>query len=293
MKTVPTVEEVRREVAAARERAGSAAVGTGDVIGFVPTMGYLHEGHLSLVDRAKEVTEFVVMSIFVNPAQFGPGEDYEEYPRDPDRDAELAEDRGVDLLFTPDTETVYPGGDPMVKVVPGPLADRLCGLSRPGHFQGVLTVVAKLFGMVEPDVAVFGRKDYQQAVLIRRMVRDLAMPVRIEMAPIVREDDGVALSSRNEYLSETERARARSLSQGLFAARSAFEEEGVVNADRLKARIRGTMRDADVEPEYIELVDPDTLESIEEARAGAVLAVAARVGDTRLIDNVRLGPHEP
>lgn len=263
--------------------------GVADVIGFVPTMGYLHEGHLSLVDRARELTDFVVMSNFVNPTQFGPGEDFEEYPRDPARDAELAEARGVDLVYAPATEVVYPDGEPLVKVVPGRLAERLCGLTRPGHFQGVLTVVAKLFGMVQPDVAVFGRKDYQQAVLIRRMVRDLDMPVRIEVAPIVREEDGLALSSRNAYLSEAERARARSLSQGLFAARSVFEDEGVTNADRLKARVRGTMRDADVEPEYIELVDPETLYELEEARAGAVLAVAARVGETRLIDNVILG----
>ncbi len=277
------------EVAAARKRAGSHLAGVDDVVGFVPTMGCLHEGHLSLVDRARELTEFVVLSIFVNPAQFGPGEDFEEYPRDLEGDAELAEGRGVDLVFAPEAGEVYPDGEPVVKVVPGPLAERLCGLSRPGHFQGVLTVVAKLFGMVQPDVAVFGQKDYQQVVLVRRMAVDLDMPVRIETAPVVREDDGLALSSRNAYLSEAERARARSLSQGLFAARSVFEDEAVTNADRLKARVRGTMRDADVEPEYIELVDPETLDDLSEARPGAVLAVAARVGETRLIDNVILG----
>ncbi|MFW6206215.1 MAG: pantoate--beta-alanine ligase [Gemmatimonadota bacterium] len=292
MKTVTTVAELRREVSAARKRAGTTVAGEADVVALVPTMGFLHEGHLSLVDRARERAEYVVMSVFVNPTQFGPGEDFERYPRDLDRDAELAEARGVDLLYAPSTEEVYPLGEPVVRVVPGPLAERLCGLSRPGHFQGVLTVVAKLFGMVQPDVAVFGQKDYQQAVLIRRMVRDLDVPVRIETVPIVREEDGLALSSRNAYLSETERARARSLSQGLLAARSVYEGEGVTNADRLKARARGTMRDADVEPEYVELVDPETLESLEEARDGAVLAVAARVGDTRLIDNVILGQRE-
>lgn len=260
-----------------------------DVIGFVPTMGALHEGHLSLVDAARNRTQYVVMSVFVNPTQFGPGEDFESYPRDLEKDAELAEDRGVDLLYAPATDDMYPHGEPVVGVTPGPLADRLCGLSRPGHFRGVLTVVAKLFGRVQPDVAVFGQKDYQQAVLVRRMVRDLDMPVLIEMGPIVREEDGLALSSRNRYLSESERDRARSLSQGLFAARSAFETEGVVNGDRLKARVRGTVRDADVEPEYIELVDPLTLDALEEAEAGAVLAIAARVGETRLIDNVILG----
>lgn len=292
MKTVRTVEALRREVAGARQRAGSAVAAGDAVVGLVPTMGYLHEGHLSLVERARALTGLVVMSIFVNPTQFGPGEDYEAYPRDLARDAELAEARGVDLLFAPATEEVYPEGEPRVKVVPGPMADRLCGLSRPGHFQGVLTVVAKLFGMAQPDVAVFGRKDYQQAVLIRRMVRDLDMPVRIETGPIVREDDGLALSSRNAYLSEAERERARSLSQGLLAARAAYEEEDVSNVDRLKARVRGTMRDADVEPEYIELVHPETLDELTEARDGAVLAVAARVGETRLIDNVILGQKE-
>lgn len=292
MRTVTTVAELRREVAAARERAGSVAVGGDDVVALVPTMGALHDGHLSLVERARELAELVVMSVFVNPTQFGPAEDYEAYPRDLARDAELAERRGVDVLYAPSTEEVYPGGAPGITVLPGPLADRLCGLSRPGHFEGVLTVVAKLFGMAQPDVAVFGQKDYQQVTLIRRMVLELNFPVRIEMSPILREEDGVALSSRNVYLSERERGQARSLSEGLFAARRAFHEEGVRNADRLKARVRGTMRDAAVEPEYIELVDPDTLDPLEEARADTLLAVAARVGETRLIDNVILGQKE-
>lgn len=289
MKTVTTVADLRQEVATARKAAGATAAGDAKVIGLVPTMGFLHEGHLSLVDRAREMTGFAVMSIFVNPVQFGPGEDYEEYPRDLERDRGLAEVRGVDVLFVPETKEIYPEGDPVVRVMPGPLADRLCGLTRPGHFQGVLTVVAKLFGIVQPDVAVFGQKDYQQSVLIRRMVQDLDMAVQVETGPIVREEDGLALSSRNANLSKVERERAQSLSQGLFAARSAFEEEDVTNTDRLKARVRGTMRDSDVEPEYIELVDSDTLDELTEARTGAVLAVAARVGDTRLIDNVILG----
>lgn len=288
MRTVRTVAELRREVAQARERAGTVA-GQADTIGFVPTMGALHEGHLALVDRARELTEFVVVSVFVNPTQFGPGEDFEAYPRDLERDAEQAAARGVDLLYAPSTDEMYPDGEPVVRVVPGALADRLCGLSRPVHFQGVVTVVAKLFGMVQPDVAVFGRKDYQQAALIRRLVRDLAMPVRVEVVPTVREHDGLALSSRNAYMTAADRERALSLSRGLFAAQAAFDEEGVRDADRLKARVRGTMRDVDVEPEYIELVDPERLEPLDRARAGAVLAVAARVGETRLIDNVTMG----
>ena len=286
MKIVETVDALRREVRGARQEAEVE-----DAVALVPTMGALHEGHLSLVDRARAMAPLTVLSIFVNPTQFGPGEDFEAYPRDPDRDAELAEARGVDVLFTPSATEAYPEGEPPIRVVPGALAERLCGLSRPGHFTGVLTIVAKLFGMAQPDVAVFGQKDYQQATLIRQMVRTLNMPVRVEIGPIVREDDGLALSSRNTYLSEWERARAVSLSQGLFAARSAFEE-GVDDPDRLKARVRGTMRDADVEPEYIELVNEATLDPVPVAVEGAVLAVAARVGETRLIDNIVLGRSE-
>lgn len=292
MKTVTTVSELRRDVAAARARFGAAGPGAGDdIVGLVPTMGSLHEGHLALVDRARELTRFVIMSVFVNPTQFGPGEDFESYPRDLERDVELAEQRGVELLFAPPSTEVYPAGATAVTVVPGPAAGRLCGASRPGHFAGVLTVVAKLFGMTQPDVAVFGQKDYQQATLIRQMARDLDMPVRIEVAPVVREADGLALSSRNVYLSDAQRARAASLSAGLFGARAAFEA-GVVESGRLTARVRETMRRADVEPEYVEVVDPDTLEQLTAARTGAVVAVAARVGETRLIDNVILGQTE-
>jgi pantoate--beta-alanine ligase len=298
VRTVRTVAALRQEVAAARAERGatgpSGPTGPGGdraVISFVPTMGSLHEGHLALLDRARSLAPFVVVSIFVNPTQFGPAEDFESYPRDLARDAELVADRGVALLFAPATAEVYPDGDPVVRVVPGRLADRLCGLSRPGHFQGVLTVVAKLFGMVQPDVAVFGQKDYQQATLIRRMVRDLDMAVAIDVAPIVRDDDGLALSSRNAYLSDTERARALSLSAGLVAARTAFDQ-GETDVDRLKSRVRGIMRDAGVEPEYIELVEPATLDGVTEAAAGTVVAVAARVGETRLIDNVILGQTE-
>ncbi|MEJ2504542.1 MAG: pantoate--beta-alanine ligase [Gemmatimonadota bacterium] len=291
MRIVRTVRELREAVAELRRRAGSVAAGDGAVIGLVPTMGALHEGHLSLVDAARGVSDHVVLSVFVNPAQFGAGEDFDDYPRDLERDAELAEDRGVDLVYAPAVEEVYPGGEPEMVIHPGALAERLCGLSRPGHFEGVLTVVARLFNMVQPDAAVFGQKDFQQATLIRRMVRELHFPVRIRVEPIVREPDGLALSSRNAYLSERERERATGISRGLFAAVGAYDE-GETDPDRLKARVRGTMRDADVEPEYIELVDPIDLDEVSEAVDGSVLAVAARVGETRLIDNVILGPQQ-
>ena len=284
MKIIRSVAELRREIASRRATRG----GTADRIGYVPTMGFLHDGHLALVDTAREHADTVVLSIFVNPLQFGPGEDFEAYPRDEERDTALAEQRGVDILFTPPAEEVYPGGELAVRVVPKKLADRLCGLSRPGHFEGVLTVVAKLFAMVQPDVAVFGQKDWQQVTLIRRMVRDLDMPVEVVVAPIVREDDGLAMSSRNTYLTPPLRERALSLSRGLFAAREAYEE-GVTDGERLKARVRGTMRGSDVEPEYIELIGPDDLDPLETAVPGAVLAIAARVGETRLIDNLILG----
>jgi pantoate--beta-alanine ligase len=289
VKTVTTIAELRREVAAARARVGSPGPGSGDaVIGLVPTMGALHDGHMSLVDRSRALTEVTVLSVFVNPTQFGAGEDFDRYPRDLERDAEQAERRGVELLFAPPVAEVYRESEPAVRVVPGRLASRLCGASRPGHFEGVATVVAKLFGMVQPDVAVFGQKDYQQATLIRRMARELDMPVRIEVAPVVREPDGLALSSRNMYLSADERVRALSLSAGLFAAREAYRG-GETDGHALVGLVTGTMGNAGVDAEYVELVDPDTLDPLERADAGVVLAVAARVGATRLIDNVILG----
>lgn len=251
-------------------------------------MGYLHEGHLSLVDEARALADLVVMSVFVNPLQFGPGEDLEQYPRDLERDAALAESRGVDVLFVPDAGEMYPAGEPRVRVVPGPLGDRLCGRFRPGHFEGVLTVVAKLLNIVEPDVAVFGRKDFQQAVLIQQMVRDLDIPVEIRTVPTVRAADGLALSSRNEYLSPAQREAATSLYRGLSGAVQAFRA-GERSAERLCARVADTVNRApEARVQYVELVDPETLDPLDVAERGAVLAVAAFVGSTRLIDNVTL-----
>ena len=274
-----TVAEVREAVREARA--------AGKTVALVPTMGYLHEGHLSLLDEARARADVVMMSIFVNPLQFGPAEDLDRYPRDLERDLALAATRGTELVFAPTAAEMYPHGEPAVQVVPGPLAERLCGASRPGHFRGVLTVVAKLFGIFQPDVAVFGQKDLQQATLIRRMVDDLDIPVRVEVAPIVREPDGLAMSSRNVYLSPSERESALALSRGLGRAREMWEA-GETDAATLRAALWKEMAVPGVEPEYAEVVDPRTLEGVERAVPGTVMAVAARVGRTRLIDNAIL-----
>ncbi|HYR11020.1 MAG TPA: pantoate--beta-alanine ligase [Longimicrobium sp.] len=276
---VHTIGEVRGAVREVRANGGTVAL--------VPTMGYLHEGHMSLVDRARELADWVAMSIFVNPMQFGPKEDLARYPRDLERDLEMARARGVDLVFAPEVEEMYPHGEPQVSVVPGALAERMEGAIRPGHFRGVLTVVAKLFGIFQPDVAVFGQKDFQQAALIRRMALDLDQGVRVEVAQTVREPDGLAMSSRNVYLSEEERERARALSRGLERSRALFAA-GERDAEALRASLWNAMSVPGVEPGYAEVVDPLTLEPVAQAAPGAVLLVAARVGRTRLIDNAVL-----
>jgi pantoate--beta-alanine ligase len=264
-----------------------AARRAGERVALVPTMGYLHEGHLSLVERAREEAERVVLSIFINPLQFGAGEDLERYPRDLDRDLELARSAGVDAVFAPETAEMYPAAEPWVTVVPERGAELLCGASRPGHFRGVLTVVAKLFGIVTPDVAVFGQKDLQQLTLIRQMVRELEMAIEVVAAPIVREADGLALSSRNVYLTDEERRRALALSRGLMACQELFSR-GERDAAKL-ASVLASVGGAGVELEYAEVVDPETLSRVERVEAGSVCAIAARVGTTRLIDNVVLG----
>jgi len=258
----------------------------GRKVGFVPTMGFLHEGHLRLVDRAKELADRVVMSIFVNPLQFGPSEDFSRYPRDLARDRQLAEGRGVDCLFVPESQAMYPA-EPVARVAPGPTAETLEGAARPGHFAGVLTVVAKLFHLVEPDVAVFGRKDFQQAVLVKRMVADLDFATTIDVAPTVRELDGLALSSRNAYLSPDERRSALALSRTLRAVEHAWRG-GEADAAALERRGLETLRIPGVEPDYLALVDEE-LRPVARVTARTVVVVAARVGNTRLIDNVALG----
>jgi pantoate--beta-alanine ligase len=258
----------------------------GRSIGLVPTMGYLHEGHLSLLRAARAECDVVVMSLFVNPTQFGPGEDFERYPRDERRDAELAAEAGVDFVWAPPVEEVYPDGF-ATQVEVGGLAEVLCGdpgRRGPEHFRGVATVVAKLFNAVGPDVAYFGQKDAQQVAVIRRMARDLDFPVRIEALPIVREPDGLAMSSRNAYLGATDRERAVALSRALRAV------EREARAGSLAAGLeagRHELEAARIEPEYLEARDPDELTPVGELNGRPVLvAVAAQVGAARLIDNV-------
>ncbi len=255
-------------------------------IGFVPTMGSLHEGHLRLVDRARDHADRVVLSVFVNPLQFGPQEDFERYPRSLADDRRLAAEREVDCLFVPETAAMH-AAEPLVRVSPGPTAETLEGAARPGHFAGVLTVVAKLFHIVEPDLAVFGRKDYQQAVLVRQMVRDLDFPVEIDVAPTVRELDGLALSSRNAYLDPDQRRAALALSRALRAVEQAWRG-GESNPVVLERRGMEVLRIPGVTPEYLAIVG-EAMRPVKQADARAVVVIAARVGATRLIDNVVLG----
>jgi pantoate--beta-alanine ligase len=268
----------------------SAPRAAGRSIGLVPTMGYLHEGHLSLLRAARAECDVVVMSLFVNPAQFGPGEDLDRYPRDEERDAALAAEAGVDLVYAPPVEEVYPDGFSTAVEVGG-VTEVLCGdpaRRGPEHFRGVTTVVAKLFNSVQPDVAYFGQKDAQQVAAIRRMVRDLDFPLRIEALPIVREPDGLAMSSRNAYLGAEDRRRATALSRSLRAA------ERVAREGSLDAAIEAGRREleaAGIEPEYLEARDAESLEPVAELNGRpALIAVAARVGGARLIDNVVVWP---
>ena len=258
----------------------------GRKIGFVPTMGFLHEGHLRLVDRAKELTARVVLSIFVNPLQFGPKEDFTKYPRDLARDRQVAEQRGVDCVFVPEASEMYPA-EPVARVTAGAAADTLEGAARPGHFTGVLTVVAKLFHIVAPDVAVFGRKDVQQATLVKRMVQDLDFAITIDVLPTVRELDGLALSSRNGYLTPDQQRSALALSRALRTVEQTWRS-GEADPAALERRGMDVLRTPGVEPEYLALVDED-LQPAARATPRTIAVLAARVGTTRLIDNVVLG----
>lgn len=277
---VENTASVRAAVADARRRGATVAL--------VPTMGALHEGHLRLVEEAKRHATLVVMSVFVNPLQFGPHEDFARYPRDREGDSIKAERRGVDILFMPKAEEMYVG-ERRVVVTPLALADRWEGASRPGHFTGMLTIVAKLFNIVQPEVAIFGQKDIQQATLIDAMVRELDFPVRLVMAPTVREPDGLAMSSRNVNLSQVERRRALVLSRSLRAIREAFDagEYDAAMLEQIGWEVLAS--ESEVRVDYLAIIDPDRLEPVAVAESGTIAAVAARVGGTRLIDNTILG----
>jgi pantoate--beta-alanine ligase len=257
----------------------------GERIAFVPTMGALHEGHLTLVDEAKRRGDLVVMSIFVNSLQFGPGEDYRRYPRALEEDARLAKLRGVDILFTPTHEDMY-AASPVVTVHPGALAKEWEGSARPHHFEGVLTVVAKLFHIVQPDVVVFGQKDLQQAGIVRAMVRDLNFPIEVVLCPIVREPDGLAMSSRNRYLSAKDREVGLKLSKALFALRDAFNK-GERRASALEAiGWRMLERVPGLTPRYLAVVNASTFQRVNLVSPGDAAVGAVRVGETRLLDNI-------
>ncbi len=280
MELVRTIAQLRDAVGGWRAR--------GERVALVPTMGALHEGHLALVDAARGRTARVVASVFVNPLQFGPTEDLARYPRNLERDRALLEERGVDLLYAPSVEEMYPDSV-QVTVEPGVLATYWDGAARPAHFAGVLTVVAKLFNQVGPDVAVFGQKDFQQVTVIGRMIRDLNWPIELIVAPTVREADGLALSSRNVYLTPADRIEARRLSAALREMQRAWEA-GESDPGRLEVLGRGVLEAGQgIVVDYVAVVDPATLQQPKRADQASVVLIAARVGTTRLIDNAALG----
>ena len=283
MNTVRKIKEMKSVVRDVRS--------LGKNVGFVPTMGYLHEGHLSLVQASLQSADCTVVSIFVNPAQFGPKEDFKEYPRDLARDSQLLEKLGVDLLFCPDYTEMYPP-DYKTYIEVESLQDKLCGPSRPGHFRGVCTVVLKLFNIVQPDVAFFGQKDAQQAIILKRMVSDLNLDVRVEVMPTVREEDGLALSSRNVYLDPEQRQSALCLSRSLNEA-AGMIRSGERRTDPLMDRMREIIDREDlVKLDYIAIVDTGSLEPLKEIKKEALIALAVFFGSVRLIDNMMVSAEE-
>ncbi|OGV50601.1 MAG: pantoate--beta-alanine ligase [Lentisphaerae bacterium GWF2_52_8] len=281
MEIINTISDMQAYSAKARR--------AGRIIGLVPTMGFLHEGHMSLIDIARRESDIVIVSIFVNPTQFGPNEDFSRYPRDFERDCALCKSREVDAVFAPEADEMYPNNS-STWVLEEKLSTGLCGRYRPGHFRGVATIVAKLFLAALPDIAVFGQKDAQQLMVLKRMVRDLNFPIRVIAAPIVREADGLAMSSRNKYLSADERKRALSISQALDAACIAVSE-GERNAEKLLASIREKISGAGGRIDYVEAVDAENLTPVLQIENSILFAVAAFFGSTRLIDNALAVPN--
>lgn len=286
MQIVSDIPKLRAALRKLRAAGGSSVPGG---VGLVPTMGALHAGHRSLVQAARKRCTIVVASIFVNPTQFGPQEDFSRYPRTLDEDCKMLKAEGVNLLFTPTADAMYPPGASTLVEVEG-VSTRLDGASRPGHFRGVATVVAKLFHLVQPDCAFFGQKDAAQVAVLRQMVRDLDFPVEMVICPTVRETDGLAMSSRNRYLSPEERQQALTLSRALAAAQKLAALGEFDAANLLEAMSATLRREPAVRVDYIAVVDPDTLLPLQDISMGALLAIAAYVGDTRLIDNLLLPP---
>jgi len=278
MKIIDTPEEMQTQA--------RLLIQSGEYIGFVPTMGYLHDGHLSLIQIAKEYADVVVVSIFVNPAQFGPNEDLAAYPRDFERDEKLCREAGADILFYPTPQNMYLG-DHSIWLSEESLSTVLCGASRPGHFRGVCTVVAKLLNIIMPDVMVLGEKDAQQLRILRRMVRDLNFPVKIIAAPTVRETDGLAMSSRNKYLTPAERQEAVCLFQSLEKAKALFAA-GERDAEKIRVAVRAVIETTSGRVDYIELVDDETLRPVSALEKPALLALAVKFSGARLIDNAVL-----
>jgi pantoate--beta-alanine ligase len=279
MEVIATVKEMRRRSEQLRQE--------GRAIAFVPTMGYLHEGHLALMREGKDRGDALIISIFVNPTQFGPEEDYERYPRDMQQDLKLAQKVGVDIVFTPSAHEMYPEGF-QTSVEVERVTQNLCGISRPGHFRGVTTVVAKLFNIVKPHLALFGQKDYQQLVTIKRMVEDLNMDIEVIGIPTVRERDGLAMSSRNTYLNSKKRKEAARLNRALRKGEELFRQ-GEKNTAAILAIVRGIIEEAKPTTiDYIKICDTHTLEDIEEIKGEAIIALAVQTGKTRLIDNLIL-----
>jgi pantoate--beta-alanine ligase len=276
MEIIDTVERMQKESEKIRL--------VGRSIAFVPTMGFLHDGHLRLMTEGRRLADVLVISIFVNPTQFGPAEDYQEYPRDMEGDISKAREAGADVIFAPSVEEIYPVGF-QTKVVVERVTQHLCGLSRTGHFEGVATVVAKLFNITKPHFAIFGQKDYQQLIVIRRMVKDLNMDIEVIGVPIVREPDGLAMSSRNKYLNPEERESAQCLKKSIDMAR-ALTKEGERNANRIKSAIQGLILSYPfTNIEYISICNSLTLEDMDTVEGECLLALAVKVGKTRLIDN--------
>jgi len=280
MKTITTISEMQSAARSWKRE--------GKTIAFVPTMGFLHDGHASLLREGRKLADILVLSIFVNPIQFGKNEDLDRYPRDPERDCRIAAECGVDAVYMPEVAEMYPAGF-QTAITVRELSKPLCGASRPGHFDGVATVVAKLFNIVMPDLALFGRKDYQQLALIRRMVDDLSLPVKVIGMPIVRESDGIAMSSRNAYLSPPERRSALALSRAIGEVRAAYDSgERSIEALRQKA-LAVIQREPILQIDYLEFCNERTLQPSARADGDTLLALAVKAGATRLIDNTVLG----